>query len=233
MRSSRWSSSSAWAQRDSAPQRACADASVSGYSGHPVADRPSVLARVQREADRAYDFTVDRDRERALLGRTSPRTYASACSLVYGDGMRAATRRSPGRCSGDESTARRPPSTAAARDRRPGAPRGKFSPHRMVGLEVRGREAAAFRDLRDRNPALAGFRSAPKSGRRPTLPGACAPSTIGAGGLNFSVRNGKRCTPAAMTAQIVEVPALRSWPHAHPQNSIAAFDVFEVKTSGN
>jgi hypothetical protein len=42
------------------------------------------------------------------------------------------------------------------------------------------------------------------TGRRPTLPGACAPSTIGAGGLNFSVRNGKRCIPAAMTAQIVE-----------------------------
>jgi hypothetical protein len=44
-----------------------------------------------------------------------------------------------------------------------------------------------------------------KGGRRPTLPGACAPSTIGAGGLNFSVRNGKRCIPVAMTAQIVEV----------------------------
>nr|ANA07969.1 hypothetical protein 5G12_007 [uncultured bacterium 5G12] len=42
-----------------------------------------------------------------------------------------------------------------------------------------------------------------KNGRRPTLPGACAPSTIGASGLNFSVRNGKRCFPAAMTAQIV------------------------------
>ena len=38
--------------------------------------------------------------------------------------------------------------------------------------------------------------------RRPTLPGACAPSTIGAGGLNFSVRNGKRCFPAAMTAEL-------------------------------
>ena len=46
-----------------------------------------------------------------------------------------------------------------------------------------------------------------KGGRRPTLPGACAPSTIGAGGLNFSVRNGKRCIPAAVTAQVVEVPA--------------------------
>ena len=29
-------------------------------------------------------------------------------------------------------------------------------------------------------------------------------STIGAEGLNFSVRNGKRCIPAAMTAQGVK-----------------------------
>ena len=61
-----------------------------------------------------------------------------------------------------------------------------------------------------------------QGGRRPTLPGACAPSTIGAGGLNFSVRNGKRCIPAAMTAQVVEVRAPLHAAHAHPQNSIAA-----------
>ena len=54
--------------------------------------------------------------------------------------------------------------------------------------------------------------------RRPTLPGACAPSTIGAVGLNFSVRNGKRCTPDAMTAEIVES---RCRARQHPQNSIA------------
>src|SRR5437773_12101558 len=42
-----------------------------------------------------------------------------------------------------------------------------------------------------------------RSRRRPTLPGGCPPSTIGAGGLNCSVRNGKRCTPAAITAEIV------------------------------
>ena len=53
--------------------------------------------------------------------------------------------------------------------------------------------------------------------RRPTLPGGCPPSTIGAGGLNFSVRNGKRCTPAAITAEIVKGAR-----KAHPQNSIAA-----------
>jgi hypothetical protein len=34
--------------------------------------------------------------------------------------------------------------------------------------------------------------------RRPTLPGGLPPSTIGAGGLHFRVRNGNGCYPAAM-----------------------------------
>ena len=34
--------------------------------------------------------------------------------------------------------------------------------------------------------------------RRPTLPGPCGPSTIGAEGLNGSVRKGKRCFPLAI-----------------------------------
>ena len=37
--------------------------------------------------------------------------------------------------------------------------------------------------------------------RRPTLPGPFKPSTIGAEGLNFSVRNGKRCDPLALTTE--------------------------------
>ena len=37
--------------------------------------------------------------------------------------------------------------------------------------------------------------------RRPTLPRGRPRSTIGAGGLNFSVRNGKRCDPSAMAAE--------------------------------
>ena len=49
-----------------------------------------------------------------------------------------------------------------------------------------------------------------KNRRRPTLPGGCPPSTIGAGGLNFSVRNGKRCFPAAMTTGNCESCATRS-----------------------
>jgi hypothetical protein len=36
-----------------------------------------------------------------------------------------------------------------------------------------------------------------KNRRRPTLPGPCGPSTIGAERLNCSVRNGKRCFPLA------------------------------------
>ena len=38
-----------------------------------------------------------------------------------------------------------------------------------------------------------------KNRRRPTLPGSCPPSTIGAERLNGSVRNGKRCFPLAIS----------------------------------
>src|SRR5215211_907851 len=38
-----------------------------------------------------------------------------------------------------------------------------------------------------------------KDRRRPTLPGGCPPSTIGAERLNGSVRNGKRCFPLAIS----------------------------------
>ena len=34
--------------------------------------------------------------------------------------------------------------------------------------------------------------------RLPTLPGGLPPSTIGAGGLNYCVRNGNRCDPSAI-----------------------------------
>ena len=37
--------------------------------------------------------------------------------------------------------------------------------------------------------------------RRPTLPGQSLPSTIGAGGLNFRVRNGNGCDPSAMATE--------------------------------
>src|SRR4029079_19470832 len=66
------------------------------------------------------------------------------------------------------------------------------------------------------------------SRRRPTLPGGCPPSTIGASGLNFSVRNGKRCTPAAITAETVKGRA-----DARPSKLHSSDNAFKIKTSGN
>jgi hypothetical protein len=41
-----------------------------------------------------------------------------------------------------------------------------------------------------------------KNWQRPTLPGGCPPSTIGAERLNGSVRNGKRCFPLAIATKL-------------------------------
>src|SRR5262249_146280 len=61
-------------------------------------------------------------------------------------------------------------------------------------------------------PAPTGPPSGPASAlqenrRRPTLPGPREPSTIGAEGLNFSVRNGKRCFPLAKATEKRARPA--------------------------
>src|SRR5947208_4302983 len=45
------------------------------------------------------------------------------------------------------------------------------------------------------------------SRRRPTLPPRYQGSTIGAGGLNFRVRNGTGCLPSAMAAETVGLVA--------------------------
>jgi hypothetical protein len=39
--------------------------------------------------------------------------------------------------------------------------------------------------------------------QRPTLPGTCVPSTIGAGGLNGRVRDGNECVPSAIATRQV------------------------------
>ena len=69
--------------------------------------------------------------------------------------------------------------------------------HSVPGMRVEGehqprRSSGRSRAATQRGP---GFN---KNRRRPTLPGGCPPSTIGAEGLNCSVRNGKRCLPLAM-----------------------------------
>ena len=51
--------------------------------------------------------------------------------------------------------------------------------------------------------------------RRPTLPGGLPPSTIGAGGLNFRVRNGNGCDSAAMaTGNLGVLLSMRADPQA-------------------
>src|SRR5262245_48453608 len=52
-------------------------------------------------------------------------------------------------------------------------------------------------------------------GRRPTLPPGFPGSTIGAGGLNFSVRNGKRCDPSAKATPKWMTTDLRDAVHTH------------------
>jgi hypothetical protein len=59
-------------------------------------------------------------------------------------------------------------------------------PHLLLLTRKRARATAAARALQE------------ISRRRPTLPGGCPPSTIGAGGLNFRVRDGNGCGPTAM-----------------------------------
>jgi hypothetical protein len=52
-----------------------------------------------------------------------------------------------------------------------------------------------------RRTPIAGGPSHVRARRRPTLPGPLDPSTIGAGGLNFRVRNGNGCDPSAMATE--------------------------------
>jgi hypothetical protein len=59
--------------------------------------------------------------------------------------------------------------------------------------------------------------------RRPTLPGDLSPSTIGAGGLNFRVRKGNGCDPAAMaTGNLVVKGAPRRGGGCSCEHSIAS-----------
>src|SRR5271166_5373095 len=59
------------------------------------------------------------------------------------------------------------------------------------------RELARLARRAERARATLGWPAPVRNRRRPTLPGPCEPSTIGAEGLNCSVRNGKRCFPLA------------------------------------
>jgi len=53
-------------------------------------------------------------------------------------------------------------------------------------------------------PSLRGF-SQNETRQRPTLPPRLQGSTIGAGGLNFRVRNGNGCDPSAIVTWFLQV----------------------------
>ena len=92
------------------------------------------------------------------------------------------------------------PSSAASATRTPSpSPRDGIEFLTYYPRDSREPDAAGLRDQRKGRPKAA-FSEANR--RRPTLPGGCPPSTIGPGRLNFSVRNGKRCFPAGMTAEL-------------------------------
>ena len=48
-----------------------------------------------------------------------------------------------------------------------------------------------------------------KNWRLPTLPRSCPRSTIGVQGLNFSVRNGKRCNTLAIVTKIKKIKIIK------------------------
>src|SRR5262249_1844422 len=100
------------------------------------------------------------------------------------------------------------PRTGGARQ--PLGPRRRDLEGHGGGTAAAGAPVAPCRNRKRRSPGTERFRgsSIDLMGRRPTLPPGFPGSTIGAGGLNFSVRNGKRCDPSAkatpkrMTAEI-------------------------------
>jgi hypothetical protein len=99
---------------------------------------------------------------------------------------------------------RRPPSSASVAKRRPSTTPGAGAP--TVGAQEQ--------PFNDDEPPPKG-RLIKVNRRRPTLPGPCGPSTIGAERLNFSVRNGKRCFPLAIATGNSREPT------AAPQNRTA------------
>ncbi len=122
------------------------------------------------------------------LRPTPPR--ASRTTACFGDGLRA--RLVPG------ASLQRPTATAA--HRRPVSRKRKGGVERLVRRPqppaATGTPRLGHQD--DERPPQAEGLSFTLNRRRPTLPGPCGPSTIGAEGLNCSVRKGKRCFPLAI-----------------------------------
>ena len=67
--------------------------------------------------------------------------------------------------------------------------------------------------------------------QRPTLPGTHVPSTIGAGGLNFRVRNGNGCDPTAITTGNLDARPLLVKQNLNCQNKTEILKISIANTS--
>ena len=134
----------------------------------------------------------------ATPGDATPRTAVR--------GLRRHSRRGPPRRSSRPAPLERDDRPPPLADDPPRA-----GPERALPRPGEGRRLGGFADMglprytsepkRRKAPAGAGA-FLEEIRRRPTLPGSLPPSTIGAGGLNFRVRNGNGCDPTAMATEI-------------------------------
>src|SRR5690606_6875124 len=75
--------------------------------------------------------------------------------------------------------------------------------------------------------------SSVRARRRPTLPGTLVPSTIGAGGLNFRVRDGNGWDPSAMATETCCQERSQQWRRGSLENSIASTNMNVPKPSAD
>ena len=146
--------------------------------------RPMRLAA--RAASRRHGLRVRRSASR----RSQAPRRSARCSATNPGRLRAQPRRTKSRARSRIASAR----AAEAWSRTPSAAAAS-----AVGHASTKRAALAAARMRAH---------VKKNRRRPTLPGPCEPSTIGAEGLNCSVRNGKRCFPLAKATGKGERPHL-------------------------
>ena len=133
-----------------------------------------------------------------------PARFSPSRSRRHRSGRTRSDHRS-GRCSPASGSGVRTHAPCASRWPRPGI---HPATRRATGLVTRllkraRRRGSGMRLLLGRTRKRAPPPRGPfeRNRRRPTLPGDRSPSTIGAGGLNFRVRNGNGCRPTAMATE--------------------------------
>jgi hypothetical protein len=85
-----------------------------------------------------------------------------------------------------------------------------LSGDRLQRVSTRCHQSDTTTNKRPRQRPYADGVTTTKNRRRPTLPGPCGPSTIGAEGLNGSVRKGKRCFPLAIATGNLSSPRVNA-----------------------